>query len=214
MFHKSITLENCSIKSEGKVIKGYASTFNNVDSYKDTVLPGAFLHVNPNDVRVYYNHKYYYNEGPAVIGKLSKHQEDDKGLLVELELTSGHTLASNVLASVEHKTITGLSIGYELPANGAFVKEGIRYLTKVDLREISIVDDPADDFARINNTKFKLQIESAMTLADFEEIMRDAGFSKSQATTFISQFKKAYRDDYARELQIKYELNNLLSQFR
>ena len=44
MQHKTLSISDCEIKLDEKqgVFSGYASVFNGVDSYGDTILPGAY----------------------------------------------------------------------------------------------------------------------------------------------------------------------------
>ena len=89
--------------------KGYASVFNGVDAYGDTIVPGAYkntLTSRDRPIRMRWNHF-----GP-VIGKWTKIEEDDKGLYVEGELTPGHSQTKDAYASLVHGAIDGLSIGY------------------------------------------------------------------------------------------------------
>ena len=63
------------------------------------------------------------------------------------------------------------------------------YIERVEaLPEISIVTFPADKSARIAKVK-SADFEPFTRLSDFERFLRDAGFSKSVATGFISRFK-------------------------
>jgi len=168
---------------ESGTFEGYASKFGGVDSYGDTVMKGAYeesLENRDRPVRMRWNH---YGE---VIGKWLEMREDEDGLYVKGQLTPGHSKAEDIKALLKHGAIDGLSIGYfvqESEPNGY----GGQNLQKIDLIEISVVEEPADLSATI--TGIKSAIEKAETLADLERSLRDAGLSKSVATALVSRTK-------------------------
>jgi HK97 family phage prohead protease len=164
---------------------GYASVFNGVDAYGDTVLPGAFkatLKDRERPVRMRWNHY-----GP-VIGKWVEVTEDDKGLLVVGELTPGHRTAEDTLASLRHGAVDGLSIGYRVGKDGALVDGERRVLKTIDLVEVSVVEEPADLNARVDAVK--TLIDGARGLKDIEAILRDAGgFNRVDACALVARVK-------------------------
>ena len=191
--HKFLNLKSCDVKvkADGQgvtVFSGYASVFNGVDSYGDTIQPGAYansLETRERPVRMRWNHY-----GP-VIGVWSEIKEDEKGLFVQGELTPGHTVAQNVGASMKHGAVDGLSIGYRVQDSE---KNGeITVLKEIELVEVSVVEEPADLAALVS--EIKSSIETASTLKELEMILRDAGqFSKSGAEAFISRVKDCLGD--------------------
>jgi len=163
--------------------EGYASVFDGVDSYGDTIISGAYaktLKKRDRTVKMRWNHY-----GP-VIGKWTEMREDERGLYVKGELTPGHSVAGDVLASLKHGAIDGLSIGF-YPVKYKEDEEGKRTLQEIELVEISVVEEPADLSARI--TAVKSEIEQVQTLKEIEQILRDAGFTKSSAVALISRIK-------------------------
>jgi uncharacterized protein len=183
--YKLLDVQTTEFKFDGETgeFEGYASVFNGVDSYGDTILPGAYkntLKKRDRSVKMRWNHF-----GP-VIGKYAEMYEDEKGLYVKGQLTPGHSVANDVRASLIHGAIDGLSIGF-FAKKSENKEEGGRILKEIELVEISVVEEPADLNARITN--IKSAIEEAQRLADMEDILRDAGFSKSEATTMVSRIK-------------------------
>lgn len=176
-----------------RMIKGYASVFGGVDSYGDTVVKGAYLDTLENrerPVRMRWNHF-----GP-VIGKWVKMYEDDKGLYVEGQLTPGHSVAEDVYASLKFGAVDGLSIGY-IPKEYQDDQDGMRTLTEIELIEISVVEEPADLGAKIDEVKgINEAISQAENLKDAEACLRDAcGLSRSTATAIVSQIKTLTQSD-------------------
>ena len=138
-----------------------------------------------------------WNQFGPVIGKWVKMYEDDKGLYVEGQLTPGHSVAEDVYASLKFGAVDGLSIGY-IPKEYEDDKEtGIRTLTAIDLIEISVVEEPADLGAKIDEVKnINEVIRQAESLKDAEACLRDAcGLSRSTATAIVSQIKTLTQSD-------------------
>lgn len=202
----SVGMTQIKFNGESGEFEGYASVFDGEDSYGDTILKGAFaetLEGRERSVKMRWNHF-----GP-VIGKYTEMYEDDKGLFVRGSLTPGHSVASDVRASLVHGAIDGLSIGfflneYEPKQNGG------RVIKSVDLVEISVVEEPADLNARITN--IKSAVDESQKLSDLELILRDAGFSRTEATAFVSRVKSIHQ----RELDGKQvaSLNDTLLKFK
>lgn len=196
LLRKSLSLTDCDIKMDGDSgrFSGYASVFGGVDSYGDTILKGAFETTLRRDGRpkMFYGHDAF---SGIPIGKWLTAKEDDKGLLVEGELTPGVSLASDVKAALKHGTLDGLSIGGYLKA-GDFENsaDGGRIIKKWSrLIEISVVAFPADSAARVDLSSVKSAIADLETIQDFERLLRDAGgFSREAAKTLVSRAKDLF----------------------
>lgn len=186
MLTKDLPLNRAGIKfSEGdaRVFSGYASVFNGVDSYGDTIAPGAYaktLESRERPVQMRWNHY-----GP-IIGKWTKMEEDETGLYVEGELTPGHSVAEDAYALLKHGSVNGLSIGYRV--NAYEEEDDKRILKEIDLVEVSVVESPADLNAMIGDVKSR--IEGFERLKDFEAFLRDAaGLKAAEAKAFVSRLK-------------------------
>jgi len=189
MEHKSLTLESVQLKladseTGARKFSGYASVFGGIDSYGDTILPGAYSATIENRARpiaMRWNHF-----GP-VIGKWTVVREDEKGLYVEGELTPGHSTAEDAYALLKHGAINGMSIGY-YPVKAEPNEHGGSDLHEIKLVEISIVETPADLAAQVDNVKSV--IENADSYKQIERLLRDAGgFSRSEAQMLVSRVK-------------------------
>lgn len=185
MLHKTLGIDATQIKAtgEGRKFAGYASVFGGVDSYGDTIMPGAYAKTigeRQRPVALRWNHY-----GP-VIGKWTSMKEDETGLYVEGELTAGHSTADDAYALLKHGAISGLSIGYHV-VRGEKNETGGQDLHEIRLVEISVVEDPADLAAQISDVK--AAIETAESRKEFEEILRNAGFSRTDAKTLVSRIK-------------------------
>lgn len=169
---------------------GYASKFNGVDSYGDTIVPGAYkktLKKRDRPIALRWNHY-----GP-VIGKWLELREDEAGLYVEGELTPGHSTAEDAYALMKHGAVTGLSIGYR-PVQITDRGDGTRDLKEIELVEISVVESPADLAAQIGDVKAAL--DAADSLKDIESLLREAvGISRTDATALVSRIKSMVRGE-------------------
>jgi HK97 family phage prohead protease len=193
MLHKLNAVETVDFKFyEGKqgLFSGYASVFGGVDSYGDTIMPGAYkatLENRDRPVQLRFNHE------QGVIGKWTRMEEDDKGLYVEGELTPGHSKAIDVYASLKHGAISGLSIGYRAMAYTENETGGLN-LQEISLIEISVVESPADLNAQIGTIKSVL--DEVKTLKEIEALLRDAGgFSRADSTALVSRIKALTHGD-------------------
>ena len=193
MLHKLNAVEVVDFKfyaDKQGMFSGYASMYGGVDSYGDTVMPGAYASTivdRSRPVQMRFNH---YSD---VIGKWTRMEEDSKGLYVEGELTPGHSKATDVYASLVHGAIGGLSIGYR-PVKFTPNETGGLNLEEISLVEISVVESPADLNAQVNNIKFAL--DEVKTLKEIETLLRDAGgFSRADATALVSRIKALTHGD-------------------
>jgi len=193
MEHKNLQIEAVNLKfaEEGRKFSGYASVFGGVDSYGDTIMPGAYKQTISNRERPI---QMRFNHLPGVIGKWTRIEEDEKGLIVEGELTPGHSKAEDAYALLKHGAISGLSIGYR-PVKAVENQHGGVDLHEIDLVEISVVESPADMAAQISDVKSA--IEQAETRKEFEELLRQAGgFSRTDAKTLVTRIKSlGHRND-------------------
>lgn len=207
MEFKQINLADADLKfaNDGSLsaFSGYGAVFGGVDSYGDTIHPGAFKSAigDGAEVKMYFNHGWIKRELP--IGKLFV-REDERGLLVEhAEFTKGIKLADDVALAVKHGTVSGLSMGYRVSDQGAPRKTGTkgRDIHQIEfLKEVSVVDWPADESAVIYDVKSAL--DEADSLKQIESLLRDAaGFSRADATALVSRIKSLSRGE--REAETK-----------
>ncbi len=210
MDRKLSPLDALELKFDGEGrFEGYASMFNGVDAYGDTIIPGAYKKTikrktGDRPIRMRWNHF-----GP-VIGKWTDMGEDEKGLYVKGELTPGHSVAKDVYASMKHGAVSGMSIGY-IARSAREKADGGRELKEIDLIEISVVEDPADLGARI--TGMKAVINELGSFKEIEGWLRDAaGLSRDDATALVSRVKSlSHRDDVPEPLDTSNQTAELIA---
>lgn len=187
MQHKLSPFDRLSVKFDDArpgFFSGYASVFGLVDSYGDTIAPGAYSKTLQNRERPI---QLRWNHYGGVVGKWLTLREDQKGLYVEGELTPGHSVAQDAYALMKHGAVNGLSIGYR-PIDAEQKDDGTRLLKQIDLVEISIVETPADAAALIGDVKSA--IDGAASLKEIEALLRDAGgFSRADACALVARIK-------------------------
>jgi HK97 family phage prohead protease len=223
MMKKNIVLDNVGLKfakGDAGGFSGYASVFGGVDSYNDTIMPGAYKSVieriktgAARMPKMFVNHKSY--ELP--VGKWKSIDEDDVGLFMFGELTPGMEDAQAVKAAMQHGTIDGLSIGYGLNRDDVEYDEKgdstVRIIKNIsELYEISIVTYPADDSARVDLSSVKSVLDQVESIKDFEDFLREAGgFSKSLATATASRAKRLFSQSESEKTKLPDELQRIIA---
>lgn len=186
LLHKQIAFKADTIEDDG-TFTGYGSVFGNVDSYREIVAPGAFkaslarMKEAGDILPVLWQH-----DPSKPIGGYTELAEDERGLKTSgFLLKDSVALAREAYALMKARVVKGLSIGYYVRGDSYDEKNSIRTLTELDLREISVVTFPANEQAQVDSVKsaFALMLKAGQLPAvkDFEDFLREAGFSKTQA---------------------------------
>ena len=177
--------------SDDGLFSGYGSVFGVIDSYNEIVAPGAFLDsiaelkAKGRTLPVLWQHR---TAEPIGSWALETLKEDDRGLFGDGELwLADAPYARIAMRGMKSRSITGLSIGYYVRESSFDEKTRIRTLTKLDLVEISIVTVPANDEARTDVIKSKLAHGGLPSLPEFELLLREAGFSKTQSAVIANR---------------------------
>lgn len=187
MKHHHLNLEIKAVESDG-FFSGYGSVFDNIDSYGEIVRAGAFEHslkswrAKGRLPPMLWNH-----DSNEPIGVYTKMQEDERGLYIEGRLLIDDVpRAKATHALMKQKGIGGMSIGYRLKKYERDTEADTTDLLEIDLWEVSLVTFPANEAATISSVKTALAAGSLPSLSEFEQFLRDAGFSKSQSTAIAS----------------------------
>lgn len=132
---------------------GYASVFGGVDSYGDTIVPGAYADTIPkflSDGFIGWAH-----DDLTPVAYPTAVREDAHGLWVEAQFHStpqAQEARQVTLERIAAGKRMGLSIGY-YPVKAESGPDGTRRLLAIDLIETSLVMVPADDAARVAHVK-------------------------------------------------------------
>ena len=118
------------------------------------------------------------------IGIWTEMVEDEKGLRIKGQLAMETVKGKEAHALLKMGALNGLSIGF-MAKEWAYERDTeVRTLTAIDLWEVSLVTFPANEKARVTNVKSAEELQAPK---DAEKALRDAGFSKSDATAFVSR---------------------------
>lgn len=128
--------------------EGYASFFNNIDSYNDVIEKGAFkktIKENRSRIKILWQH-----DISEPIGIPISMYEDDNGLYVKGKI-SDTDYGRKALTLIKDGVITEMSIGYDVIKDDYTQMKGqkVRLLKEVRLWEFSPVTFAANDQARI-----------------------------------------------------------------
>ena len=168
--------------NEDGLFSGYASVFEEIDSYRDIVKRGAFEKTLAESeskgraVPILWQH-----DAAKPIGVYTELKEDEHGLYVEGQLNMDVQQAREALSLLRQKALSGISIGYNSVRYDMDVKSGVRRLYELKLYEASLVTFPACDGARVTDVKTILADGQLPSLPEFEDFLCEAGFSRSQA---------------------------------
>ena len=174
-------LEIKAVNQDG-LFSGYASVFEEIDSYRDIVKRGAFektladTESKGRAVPILWQH-----DASKPIGVYTELKEDEHGLYVEGQLNMDVQQAREALSLLRQKALSGISIGYNSVRYDTDVKSGVRRLYELKLYEASLVTFPACDGARVTDVKTILADGQLPSLPEFEDFLCEAGFSRSQA---------------------------------
>ncbi len=168
-----------SIQADG-AFEGYASVWDELDAYKEVVIPGAFTKsIGKWQSRGRFPPMLWQHRSGEPIGPITALKEDDRGLFIAGQLLIDDVpRAREARALMKSKAITGFSIGFDPIGEEYDSRAGILKLTELDLWEVSVVTFPALESAGVSGIK---AFEKLPTPTEFEEFLREAGFSRSQA---------------------------------
>lgn len=182
--HFDVGFEIKAVNADGTV-EGYGSVFGVRDNYDDVIAKGAF-------VQSLKDHKaagtmpamLWQHDADKPIGIWTEMVEDEKGLRIKGQLAMETVKGKEAHALLKMGALNGLSIGF-MSKQWAYDRDTeVRTLTEIDLWEVSLVTFPANEKARVTNVK---SADEMATPKDAEKALRDAGFSKSDATAFVSR---------------------------
>jgi HK97 family phage prohead protease len=167
-------------------VEGYGSVFGVRDNYDDVIAKGAFDEtLKAHKAAGTMPAMLWQHDAAQPIGIWTEMVEDSKGLRIKGQLALETTKGKEVHALLKLGALNGLSIGFMSKQWSYDRDTDVRTLTEIDLWEVSLVTFPANGKARVTNVK--ASTDELQAPKDAERILRDAGFSKSDATAFVSR---------------------------
>lgn len=189
-----------SIDDDG-TFTGFGSVYGNVDDYGDIMAAGVFA-----DSLTDWQAKgrmpamLWQHNSREPIGAYTMLRESDQGLVVQGKLALKTQRGAEAYELMKMKAISGLSVGFLTRDDSRDAKSGLRTIKKADLWEVSLVTFPANDDARVASVK---SIEEIEDLHGMELLLRDAGFSRSEAKAMVSRmFAIARREGVKRDEEL------------
>lgn len=191
MVAAAVEIKLASDKLDAGLVTGYGSVFGVRDLHGDIIERGAFAKSLATMNREKRAPAMLWSHDPErPVGVWTSFTEDAYGLKLagrlNLEIEDGRAARS----LLKQGAFNGLSVGFRVRPNGARMqKDGIRYLTDLELWEVSFVTLPSNLSARIDGVK------SIATKRDFENLLRESGFSKAAATKLAASGWNALSED-------------------
>lgn len=182
---RSCVLELRAVGEDG-AIEGYGSVFGVRDDYDDVIAAGAFVgSLAAHKAAGTMPAMLWQHDAEEPIGVWLEMTEDPKGLRVKGRLALETVRGKEAHALLKLGALNGLSIGF-VSKQWSYDRESeVRTLTEIDLWEVSLVTFPANSKARVTNVK--AATDEIAAPKDAERILREAGFSKADATSFVSR---------------------------
>lgn len=184
--------------------EGYGAVFGNIDAHGDVIQKGAFKETLRDwkkgkrlpPMLVQHGGFGLGDMDGLAIGKWETMAEDDTGLvvtgrLINLDTERGRTIHG----AMKEGVLDGMSIGYRAKKFTLGTKPGEprRMLEKLDLMELSVVQMPANNEARIRSVKSEIK-----TIREFEEALVRGTLpplSAKEAKALLAEGFKAIRSE-------------------
>jgi len=163
--------------------EGYASTFGNIDRVDDVIMRGAFKRCLDKGklIKMLWQHKF-----DTVIGQFPKLVEDESGLFVQGRINLGTEKGREGYALLKAGDINSMSIGYMI-VDAEYNRDlDVRMLKELDLFEVSLVTEPANELALVTSVKGWITPDELPVLEDPEY-----KFIKSDVEGRIEECKKS-----------------------
>ncbi|TDK38599.1 HK97 family phage prohead protease [Rhizobium deserti] len=152
---------------------GHAVIWNERNAHNEIVRPGAFRKTLQEHRAAGTRPVMLWSHDPSsIIGVWAAAREDEKGLFVRGQLVTSTARGREAYDLLKAGALNGLSIGFRVPKGGETRQSGVRILTEIDVREISLVGMPSAGRARI--TQIRSYGRSVESVAAFTHACRKA----------------------------------------
>ena len=153
MEYRAYDMMDVKVDPEKRVITGRAVVYNSMsselrtttgDKFREVIMPGALKEsITNNDILAFKEHNPAYLLGRKSAGTLSMEDKAD-GLYVRIDVPET-SYGNDTLVSAKRGDLKGFSFGFNSPRSKNYVRSGekIREIYNMNLREVSIVANPA-----------------------------------------------------------------------
>ncbi|WP_429179239.1 HK97 family phage prohead protease [Aeromonas salmonicida] len=165
----------------------YGSIFDEVDLASEVVVKGAFVeslerHKEIGTMPIFlWNH-----EDDEILGKWISAEEDEKGLKLTGQFNLNTDEGRRRYEELKHGDLNGFSIGYYYGEDDYTIEDGITYLNKLSLSEVSLVPFPCNELAQV------LEVKNAPHINKVEEEKETYKplFNSSDVALFAKKLQK------------------------
>lgn len=213
---RNFTFDVKAVDEEGH-FSGYGSVYNVIDAYREIVAPGAFAAT----LRKWAGRNrlppaLWQHRSAEPVGPFTKMVEDERGLYVEGQLlVKDVQRAREARALMQAKAVDGLSIGFNSVVEEWNSETKLLTLKEIDLWEVSIVTFPANADSLVTEVRSMFTDGNVPSIKEIEEVLRDAGFSRSQAKAFVGHgYAGLLRDVESRSSDTTNTADSLLSELK
>jgi uncharacterized protein len=133
---------------------------------------------------------------PIGLGKLT---DSNEGLKIDGQLNLDVRAAQEAYSNLKKRILKGLSIGYTIRLDEYDRQADRRKLLDIELMEVSLVTFQACPGALVTGVKSG----DIKSIRDFEDFLRDAGWSRSEAKALASGGFKALQRDADTETELE-----------
>lgn len=166
--------------------EGFASTFGNVDRMDDIMVKGCFeVTLKDHDRRDRQIRMLFQHDRWTLIGgfPISKAKEDDRGLFVEGNVNLDTQAGAEAFSLMKQGVLEDMSIGFII--RDSEMNDGKQLIKEVDLMEISLVTEPANQEAQITAIKSIVDFKDLPLSSGNEALGGDRGMSITEAAAYL-----------------------------
>ena len=208
--HKASKFEVKDFDDKTRMVKGYASVFDNTDSDNDVILKGAFNRSikdwgpsGKDRIKLLAQH-----DMSRPIAKITELQEDDNGLLIEAKFGT-HTDGDDYYRMTKEGIINEFSVGF-VPIQKEKNEKGGDDISNIKLYEVSMVTIAANDEAVVTDVKNNNDVLKLIKQVDDDKLQFNLErevlklMSDSQETTIPTESEVAPQEDsLGQEVEVK-----------
>ena len=191
---KATSFQTEDINEQG-IVSGVLNYFGNKDHAGDITMKGAFsksikdITDSGRNLVVLWQHDH-----SKPIGVWKNLRETSRGLEGEAHLNLDVSLAKEAFALVKQGALSGISIGYYVVNESYDTTNKANLLHEISLLETSLVTFPCNDLSRTEGTKMKLKDNALPTVRELETILKEVGYSNTDAKHIVSKYMPDYID--------------------
>jgi hypothetical protein len=175
---------------EAGYIEGLAAGYGNVDHGGDIILPGALTKSISGRKAV---PMLLFHDQKRPVGAWNEFEETSAGLMVRGRFAMKTTAGQEAHALAADGALSGLSIGY-IPVRHKMTTKA-RELHELTVHEVSLVTVPMNERAQVTRVKSILEAGERPSVREFEDFLREAGFSKSLAVALAGKAAPVLRGE-------------------